>query len=75
MPLNSNEQNTEPLATYIICIHHNLEYEFIHLNFKTKFQKLLTAHLEIQVPYTILILHLQTRKLTQAHNGQIQPHT
>jgi hypothetical protein len=51
MPLTSNEQNKKPLATCILCIHHN-DYESLPTDFKTKFQEILTTHLEIQTTYT-----------------------
>jgi hypothetical protein len=51
MPLKPNIQNTEPLATYILCIHHK-KYDFINPNFKTKFQEVLTTQFEIHATYT-----------------------
>jgi ribonuclease HI len=51
MPLKPNEQYTEPLATYIICILYK-DHEFISPNFKTKFQYILNIHLETYTTYT-----------------------
>jgi hypothetical protein len=81
MPLNSNEQNTKPLATYILCIHYK-EYEFTNLDLKTKFQEILIAYLEIQAPYTsnpnITPTNTKVNTSTQMdkynhRNGLIQP--
>jgi hypothetical protein len=42
IPLKPNEQSMEPLAAYILYIHHK-NYEFLNPDFKTKLQEILNT--------------------------------
>jgi hypothetical protein len=49
--LKVTKQNIKPLATHVLCVHH-IESTFPLIDFKIKFPKFLSTHLNINAPYT-----------------------